>query len=697
MAKQFGSSKEPCPVVESPVTIAVLDARKRPVGNIGCILTDALNRVHKGSTGEDGVVNLKGLASGPFALLLKLNPQQKKAFEQPPPQKGIAGLGGALVLVKLKPIEKPPPPPFFNNWLRIEPRCRTQDVGRGLEARTADPLWMLGRQWQFGELQGDDTGSPIEIQVTSQSAPLSIVATAGAEFANGTDVPLETLVERERVGWDHRLRVRAGQQFERLVRSKLGSDAQLVIAQYRIAFPIGADPLVDEKTARFLQLMSGQAVNGELLLAASPEKRGAALPAALSGQAAQVEEVVTALKNWHARLYSVPTEGDVSPAWVGHSLEYQFEARAPVGGQEVVALSAPAYQSGDLDWHTFDAVHLPRSWATPVAQQRSFPPVRVVFRGMANRRFWAFDDQRVDFGSLEVGLHEIAKLALMEFALMYGADWFIVPLPVPLGSVTAVRKVSIFDVFGHQTPKMKSIPRARSSGREALQRWEMFMPLGPAAPGVNGAEVLVVPPVLPFREESAALEEVRFLRDEAANMVWGVEHVVMNGLGEPVGGFEAQLERRARERPPQAVPAAAPAQSGPAMPVYRLATTVPENWIPFLPADADAAFGKGGPGRPSIRLCRAQMLRNEESEKAKPIPSRTHLLDLNPPQALLWLDEHAVPREGAKVVLKRHRARWINGETFVWLGRQVQVGRGEGQSGLRFDVLRDGSKTTQGE
>jgi hypothetical protein len=31
-------------------------------------------------------------------------------------------------------------------------------------------------------------------------------------------------------------------------------------------------------------------------------------------------------------------------------------------------------------------------------------------------------------------------------------------------------------------------------------------------------------------------------------------------------------------------------------------------------------------------------------------------------------------------------ARWIDGGTYLWLGRRKTVGRGEGSSGLRFDT-----------
>ncbi|MGH7265759.1 MAG: SDR family oxidoreductase [Candidatus Rokuibacteriota bacterium] len=37
-------------------------------------------------------------------------------------------------------------------WARLEPTSRDRELAPGLEARVHDPLWLLGRQWQFGEL-----------------------------------------------------------------------------------------------------------------------------------------------------------------------------------------------------------------------------------------------------------------------------------------------------------------------------------------------------------------------------------------------------------------------------------------------------------------------------------------------------------------------------------------------------------------
>ena len=53
----------------------------------------------------------------------------------------------------------------------------------------------------------------------------------------------------------------------------------------------------------------------------------------------------------------------------------------------------------------------------------------------------------------------------------------------------------------------------------------------------------------------------------------------------------------------------------------------------------------------------------------------------------LRLAEEEVPREGAMVERAFQHARWFDGRSLLWLGRCKVPGRGEGASGLRFDVL----------
>ena len=60
-------------------------------------------------------------------------------------------------------------------WERIEPRCRSDDFVRGLQARTADPAWFLARQWQTGEFKGEDAGSPLEVSLRYYFQPVNRV------------------------------------------------------------------------------------------------------------------------------------------------------------------------------------------------------------------------------------------------------------------------------------------------------------------------------------------------------------------------------------------------------------------------------------------------------------------------------------------------------------------------------------------
>jgi hypothetical protein len=48
--------------------------------------------------------------------------------------------------------------------------------------------------------------------------------------------------------------------------------------------------------------------------------------------------------------------------------------------------------------------------------------------------------------------------------------------------------------------------------------------------------------------------------------------------------------------------------------------------------------------------------------------------------------EEEVPREGLKVSRVICRTRGTDGSTHLWIARRKQIGRGEGSSGLRFDL-----------
>lgn len=53
----------------------------------------------------------------------------------------------------------------------------------------------------------------------------------------------------------------------------------------------------------------------------------------------------------------------------------------------------------------------------------------------------------------------------------------------------------------------------------------------------------------------------------------------------------------------------------------------------------------------------------------------------------LFLHDEQVPRQDVRVRRSFQYARWVNGSTHLWIGRQKGAGRGQGSSGLSFDLI----------
>ena len=84
-------------------------------------------------------------------------------------------------------------------WTRLEPHPRDGSMQRSLQAQVRDPLWMLARQWQIGEFQGEDAGSPVQATMSVQSQPLTGYApndTGAGLLPYDPALPLEPHVER---------------------------------------------------------------------------------------------------------------------------------------------------------------------------------------------------------------------------------------------------------------------------------------------------------------------------------------------------------------------------------------------------------------------------------------------------------------------------------------------------------------------
>lgn len=564
--------------------------------------------------------------------------------------------------------------------LRLQAHCRTADFEDSIAMRIADPLWMLGRQWQFGEWQGEDNGSPVEAKVyyaMEETRELKLVQdeqTVSVNVSQSGGVPLEAAVELLHYGpenWDWRHRIRVGQQMEIFLRET----ADQVVLQgellaLRQSFPVLMPPPeeldeIDKKTKRFLQFMQGRALDGRALWQAMTNGDLTSAP---------LQAAFAKLRTWHQALFLDGPEH--TSAWQGRQLRYQFEVQTRSSHEGNVKLFAPDYQNGDLDWYSFDKAQVTLSPFSGEVLAESFIPLSLRFAGMPTARLYAFEENQTDFGDLQLDTQDLSRLMLIEFAMAYSNDWFVLPLELPIGNLCWIREIRVRDVFGVET----LIENNANTGPvldsdNPLKIWDVFKirAAGDLPATLDPKDHFIyLAPAIPFRQESEALEEVHFVRDGYANLVWGIEQRVRNGLGKGVSGFDAQLEeKRLREEASEST-----GMGQRPHPTYHLANTVPDNWIPYLPQP----FGNSE----QIYLKKAQIIRNEEQGVPELIASRSQLL-----QELEALREERIPRAGVKVQLNRQRVRWTDGQTFIWLGRKVTTGKGEGSSGLQFDILRE--------
>lgn len=565
--------------------------------------------------------------------------------------------------------------PVIKGWNRLEGRPRAVNFERALRAEVRDALWFLTRQWQFGEFQGEDAASPVEVRTMVQSAALTSYSPAAGPAINyPADVPLETRVEREPVPPDLTLHIQVTRYFFKLIAAqvRLGIIRGLYLDPAAYGLTAGAvGGYIDADAEQMLSMALGRLLDGAKLLSDVASGAHATAVAAFPGLTpAEVADLTAAgedLLAWFRRAYQFP-EGLDDDAWVPRFLEYQFACEARGSESAPAVLASDQYANGRLDWFAFDVdtssaapTTSPSDAAIPAAPDHalSFIPAPVAFSGMPNPRYWEFESRRTEFADIDANTTDVAKLLMVEFALIYSNDWCVIPYVVEVGSVNSLPGLLVTDDFGETT-----LIRAAGRGAgDSWQRWSMFT-LGNKRRGQPADVRLFVPPTLPKSLEGDAIERVMFLRDEMANMVWAVEKVVPSATG---GGADGYVVGRAAASPPPSPPLHPTA----AQARYILGTDVPPNWHPFIPVHVTGSSRK-------VQLQRAAM------------PEQRNIFGrvLRVPSPY-YVDEEEVPRAGKIVSRSYQRARWIDGRTLVWIGRRVTTGRGEGHSGLAFDQVEN--------
>jgi hypothetical protein len=586
-------------------------------------------------------------------------------------------------------------------WSRLEPLGMTRgDLAPGLAAAVADPLWMMGRQWQFDELHGEDAASPIVVTVAGSSGRLTRYRPgsvgAAATAVDLPDLPLEVAVEAEIPDtMPERLRAEGGLHLIRLLRVAAagplgvgGLDAALeALAAYVFSTPDESLSTTDPNGARRRRLIAGRVPDAGALVALLSPLR--ALDGSLSGLPAGLDTVTPAdpfravLADWLrwydgclARPLAAPDDTARPPyAWEPSRLEYAFGVQATLASGPVMLESAE-YADGRLDWFDFavtagdlGAPTVPTEPAV-VHQQLLASPVR--YPGMPSDRLFEIEDGNVYLGGIEAAPHDIARLGLVEYALAYGNDWYLVPLELPYGSVCEITSVTVLDTFGFTTTIAPGF-QAAAAGRPGWCMYHLGEPSDAAS-----APLFLLAPTVRGALEGPPLEEVALFRDEMADLVWGVERVIQGPTGEPVPWDSLAGRVSLRQT--------VPADLGDARIVYRLMTPIPENWIPFVSVPA---LGRPA-GSPATQLERQPLIRFLHDGTVELTHPRGDILRTSTrgdiATDLLRLAEEEVPRDGVVVRRSYQLARTVGGGTVVWIGRSTDVGNGEGYSGLRLDT-----------
>lgn len=568
--------------------------------------------------------------------------------------------------------------PSVTFWHRLEPLPQETKLPRGpkqippdpllggLQARIRDPMWLLARQYDLGELTASNGGSPVSATISLESAPVngyrpSLTGPAGA-LPGGR--PLEAQVEPEEVALGLRGAIQLGLRFEGLLdqlRTALGNAAvDQLLADFRTAYPIDDPPPATEPrdpgATEIRVVAAGRVVDGNKLYTAAKDAPNNVPPQ--PANAAQASSALVAFVAYRRGLYAEPSQ---SSPWVPDELHYAFSLSS---GD--IALHAPEFPGDAVDWHSFTlgADALPSAPAAPAASDEwTFLPQNLTFRGMPNPRWWNFELGTTDFGELDAEHVDLAKLAVIDFALVYGNDWFELPLPLELGSVSRVRALVVTDTFGVRT----LVRPTEQAGQQGEERWSMFKVS--SADGVG--DFLLLPPLLGPVSDGPDVEDVLFVRDEMAAMGWGIEQKVQGPLDTPLDGYEPYFQRLAEQ---QAAAPPTPPLNPSAPPIeYVLGNSVPDNWIPLVPVGTslnDFVFRRGQMEITASGLVGAH--------------AYGRILE---PWHPFYVDDQAIPREGVRVVRYFRRARWSDGSTWTWVARRVYPGTGPGASGLAFDLV----------
>lgn len=342
-----------------------------------------------------------------------------------------------------------------------------------------------------------------------------------------------------------------------------------------------------------------------------------------------------------------------APAWQAEALEYSFDAETVT--QKLVGRD---YVGRALDWYNFDGAGVKRATA-PEPVTRQMTPTQLYFAGLPNPRWWRFEDGDAYFDEPVDPEPNALSMLLPEFFYADINNWYVLPLPMTAGSIREVASLSVVDSFGVLT--------TLGPAGQTAQEWRLFALDGAegAPDQALGGEFLFAPNIALDVLYNDDIEDVRFIRDEDANLVWAVEFRYQTSDGRTIINGDG-----AGAPPDASVP-----DDG--LPPFRLKSPMPLHWIPYVPR-------KNAPG--SVLSGEIHLRRGRTNEAATPqAPQyRTKIVSES-----VRLNEEEIPRSGLRVRRIARYARGSDGAEHFWVGRIKESGQRTMLPGLRFDYVEE--------
>lgn len=622
---------------------------------------------------------------------------------------------------------------------RLETRTRIPNPESALSFAIHDPLWMLTRQWQFGEFKGNDAGSAIWAKVKIKHTDIVGFQNETEAYMNANrEAAMEYYVERLNHQITEGVKVEAAHHFKKLLDySDIKALSVSIINFYREEFPLSyeevkEEDIIDENISakdtlnkikrldnyglnQFMHLFKNKAFDAFALYLNF--KQTNAIQAALANnlnnsEKAKLIDLLNQFSTWFKNTY-IPVEEN-EDFWIDERLAYEVNIATKdiQSNENQVDYIADNYHSGRLSWYSFDkgqdikesnkkAIEIKERDKEDQIKFFSYIPLLAAFPGAPNKRLWAFEDAKVTLGNTGLDKSDLASAMIMQFTTMYSNDWLVTPLELEVGRISSIEGIIVKDVFGNQFYIDKGSGDRSTENSRYSSRWEMFTIAQHDAYIKNDFSTdarLFYPPSVPRTEESKAIEEIQFLRDEMANMLWAVEMKLNDGTNIPMdgeqqaGSMQAKLNELLKSY-------SITNDIDPEVDYnYLLQNTVPFNWIPFSPV----RFDRSHPNYDrEIRFQRSAM----------PIYLKQNYIPIRPNSQLLrpginendkieahgFINEEEILSVGTKVSLNYQRARWFDGKAYNWLGAQKSMKHTQANSGLNFDNLIENIKAGSNE